>query len=122
MASHLITLKDWSGDDIRQVVQEGIALKQDPTRGRGALTHRTLALLFQKTSTRTRCSGEIGMSQLGGQAIYLDWRASNFGLADLGDELVALLIAPGGLAGQELEKHAAVDHASQRSGAARRCR
>ena len=90
MASHLITLKDWSGDDIRQVVQEGIALKQDPTRGRGALTHRTLALLFQKTSTRTRCSGEIGMSQLGGQAIYLDWRASNFGLADLGDEIRVL--------------------------------
>ena len=90
MASHLITLKDWSGDDIRQVVQEGIALKQDPARGRSSLTHRTLALLFQKTSTRTRCSGEIGMSQLGGQAIYLDWRASNFGLADLGDEIRVL--------------------------------
>ncbi len=90
MTSHLITLKDWSGDDIRQVVEEGIALKQDPSRGRGALAQQTLALLFQKTSTRTRCSGEIGMSQLGGQAIYLDWRASNFGLSDLGDEVRVL--------------------------------
>ena len=90
MTRHLITLKDWSGDDIRQVVEEGIALKQDPSRGRDALTHQTLALLFQKTSTRTRCSGEIGMSQLGGHAIYLDWRSSNFGLADLGDEIRVL--------------------------------
>ncbi len=87
---HLITLKDWSGDDIREVVEEGMALKRDPTRGRGALAHQALALLFQKTSTRTRCAGEIGMAQLGGQAVYLDWRSSNFGLADLGDEIRVL--------------------------------
>jgi ornithine carbamoyltransferase len=87
---HLITLKDWSGDDIRGVVEEGIALKREPARGRGALAHQALALLFQKTSTRTRCAGEIGMAQLGGQAVYLDWRSSNFGLADLGDEIRVL--------------------------------
>ena len=87
---HLITLKDWSGNDIREVVEEGMALKRDPTRGRGALAHQALALLFQKTSTRTRCAGEIGMAQLGGQAVYLDWRSSNFGLADLGDEIRVL--------------------------------
>ena len=90
MVRHLVTLKDWSGDDIRQVVEEGTALKRDPTRDREALAGQTLALLFQKTSTRTRCSGEIGMGQLGGQAIYLDWRSSNFGLADLGDEIRVL--------------------------------
>ena len=87
---HLTTLKDWCADDIRQVVAEGIALKRDTSRGRGALAGRALALLFQKTSTRTRCAGEIGMGQLGGQAVYLDWRASNFGLADLGDEIRVL--------------------------------
>ena len=87
---HLITLKDWSAGDIWQVVEEGMALKQDPARARDALAGRALALLFQKTSTRTRCAGEIGMGQLGGQALYLDWRASNFGLADLGDEIRVL--------------------------------
>ena len=87
---HLITLKDWSQEDILQVVEEGIALKGDPSRARDALAGRTLALLFQKTSTRTRCSGEIGIAQLGGRALFLDWRTTNFGLADLGDEIKVL--------------------------------
>jgi len=72
------------------VVEAGIALKRDPARHARALENRTLALLFQKTSTRTRCAGEIGAAQLGGRALYLDWRATNFGLADLGDEIRVL--------------------------------
>ena len=87
---NLVTLKDWSADDILQVIEEGMALKRDVRRGAGALSGHTLALLFQKTSTRTRCSGEIGMAQFGGQAVYLDWRTTNFGLADLRDEIRVL--------------------------------
>ena len=83
---HLVCLRDWSADDIRQVVDAGIRLKADPAAHATALTGRSLALLFQKTSTRTRCAGEVGMFQLGGQAVYLDWRTTNFGLADLADE------------------------------------
>ena len=87
---HLITLKDWSADDILQVIDEGMALKKDRRRGVDSLAGQALALLFQKTSTRTRCSGEIGMAQLGGQVVYLDWRTTNFGLADLRDEIRVL--------------------------------
>ena len=87
---NLVTLKDWNADDILQVIEEGMALKRDARRGAGSLSGHTLALLFQKTSTRTRCSGEIGMAQLGGQAVYLDWRTTNFGLADLRDEIRVL--------------------------------
>lgn len=87
---HLATLKDWPTQDILQVVEEGIALRQDRTRACDALAGATLGMLFQKTSTRTRCAGEVGMAQLGGHAVYLDWRATNFGLADLGDEVRVL--------------------------------
>lgn len=87
---HLITLKDWSTADILEVVERGLEVKRDPARFAAAMKGRTLALLFQKTSTRTRCAGEVGMTQLGGHAIYLDWRNTNFALADLGDEIRVL--------------------------------
>jgi ornithine carbamoyltransferase len=87
---HLITLQEWSSQDVQQVVERGLEVKQHPERYAAALKGKTLALLFQKTSTRTRCAGEIGMAQLGGHALYLDWRNTNFGLADLGDEIHVL--------------------------------
>jgi ornithine carbamoyltransferase len=87
---HLITLKDWSPADILAVVEAGSRLKKNPQDYAEALRGQTLALLFQKTSTRTRCAGEVGMTQLGGHALYLDWHATNFGLADMGDEIRVL--------------------------------
>jgi ornithine carbamoyltransferase len=87
---HLVTLKDWSAAQILAAVDASIALRRDPGKYAQALAGRTLALLFQKTSTRTRCAGEIGIGQLGGRALFLDWRSTNFGLADLGDEIRVL--------------------------------
>ena len=89
-SDHLVTLKDWSSAEIISVVMEATALHRDPSRRSQALSGRSLALLFQKTSTRTRCSGEIGIGQLGGRALYLDWRSTNFGLSNLGDEIRVL--------------------------------
>ncbi len=89
-SDHLVTQKDWSSAEIISVVMEAAALHRDPSRHSQALSGRSLALLFQKTSTRTRCSGEIGIGQLGGRALYLDWRSTNFGLANLGDEIRVL--------------------------------
>lgn len=87
---HLVTLKDWSTHDILDAVDRGLDIKRDPAKQAGAMTGQTLAMLFQKTSTRTRCAGEVGMNQLGGHAMYMDWRNTNFSLADLGDEIRVL--------------------------------
>jgi ornithine carbamoyltransferase len=84
---HLISLKNWSTTDIIEIVESGIAMKNHPEPYANAMSGRSLALLFQKTSTRTRCAGEVGMTQLGGHALYLDWRTTNFALADLRDEI-----------------------------------
>ena len=87
---HLITLNPWSETDIFQTVEESLNIKKYPEKYRHAVGGKSLCLLFQKTSTRTRCAGEIGITQLGGHAHYLDWRTTNFALADLGDEMRVL--------------------------------
>lgn len=87
---NLVSLKNWSTEDIIKVVKGSIAIKNNPEQYANTARRRSLSMLFQKTSTRTRCAGEVGMTQLGGHAVFLDWRATNFALADLGDEIRVL--------------------------------
>ena len=83
---HLLTLKDWTPHQINEVIDKAIEIKKNTEKYRTALKDKSLAMIFQKTSTRTRVSFEVAMTQLGGHAIFLDWRATNFALADVGDE------------------------------------
>ncbi|MBD3214185.1 MAG: ornithine carbamoyltransferase [Candidatus Lokiarchaeota archaeon] len=83
----LLTISDLSSEEIYALLDLARKIKADPDRFRSRLTHKTLALLFQKTSTRTRLSFESGMFQLGGRAIYLDWRTTNIHLGSLPDEI-----------------------------------
>lgn len=87
---HLVTLRDWSDKQIKETVEDCLKIKNFPEKYRHAAEGLSLSLLFQKTSTRTRCAGEVGIVQLGGHAHYLDWRSTNFGLADLSDEIRVL--------------------------------
>lgn len=83
---HLINFKGLSGQQIMEIVDKGIEVKHNPEKYRNVLEGKTLAMIFQKTSTRTRVSFEVAMTQMGGHAIYLDWRATNFTIADIYDE------------------------------------
>ena len=83
---HLINFKDLSGQQLTDIIDEGIDVKHNPAKYRTALNGKSLAMIFQKTSTRTRVSFEVAMTQLGGHALYIDWRTTNFALADVSDE------------------------------------
>jgi ornithine carbamoyltransferase len=83
---HLLALKDWTPKQIEEVIDKSIEIKRNPSKYRTALRDKSLAMIFQKTSTRTRVSFEVAMTQLGGHALYLDWRTTNLVLADVGDE------------------------------------
>lgn len=80
---HLIDWQYWSDDEIKSILDFAVYVKNNRVYFTGHLQGRTLAMLFQKTSTRTRVSFEAGMTELGGHAIYLDWMASNFQLSDI---------------------------------------
>jgi ornithine carbamoyltransferase len=83
---HFISFKDLSGQQLTEMIDKGIEIKHNPERYRKALEGKSAALVFQKTSTRTRVSFEVAMTQLGGHALFIDWRTTNFALADIGDE------------------------------------
>ena len=83
---HLIDWKFWPDEDIRSILNLARRVKHHRWEYQGHMQGNTLVMLFQKTSTRTRVSFEAGMTELGGHAINLDWRASNFGLSKISYE------------------------------------
>lgn len=84
---HLISFKELSGEQLTGIIDKGIEIKRNPEKYRTTLEGKSAALIFQKTSTRTRVAFEVAMTQLGGHALFIDWRTTNFALADIGDEV-----------------------------------
>lgn len=67
----LLSMKSVTKDDLMAVFKLADAMKKNPSAYLDTLKGKTLGLLFQKPSNRTRISFEVGMAQLGGQAMYL---------------------------------------------------
>jgi len=78
---HFLTLKDFTKDEILEIINIGLEIKKDLKSGiyKKELENKTLAMIFEKSSTRTRVSFETGMFQLGGHALFLSSRDIHLG-------------------------------------------
>lgn len=78
MTDHLIALKDFSKSQLASLVERAITLKKDAQAGKRhlGLAGRTISMLFDKPSTRTRVSFEAAMYGLGGQVIHMTSKES----------------------------------------------
>ena len=78
---HFLTLRDFTADELNRVVRRGVDLKEMWRSGHRyePLKGRTLAMIFELSSTRTRVSFEAGMHQLGGHALSLSPNDSHLG-------------------------------------------
>lgn len=78
---HFLTLQDLTPDELNQLINRAIELKTDWRNGKihEPLKNKTLAMVFEKSSTRTRVSFETGMSQFGGHALFLSPRDTQLG-------------------------------------------
>jgi len=78
---HFLTLTDLDSDEFRQLIARARELKAIHRSGEiyEPLKNRVLAMIFEKSSTRTRVSFESGMAQFGGHAIFLSPRDTQLG-------------------------------------------
>ena len=70
-ATDLVSIHDLAPEDLLEILDLAARIKKDPAAYRNTLLRKTLAMIFEKPSLRTRVSFEAGMTQLGGHAINL---------------------------------------------------
>lgn len=78
---HLLRIEDLSAQDVEAILTLARVIKDKAKRGvqHRSLEGKVLAMIFEKPSTRTRVSFEVGMYQLGGIALYIDSRTTQLG-------------------------------------------
>ena len=74
---HFLSLLDCSPNELTQIIERAIALKASPISEQ--FKGKVLAMIFDKSSTRTRISFEAGMAQMGGNALFLSSRDTQLG-------------------------------------------
>jgi ornithine carbamoyltransferase len=74
-----IEIHDYTAGEVMEIFQLARDIKSKPKKFRDALEGQTLAMIFEKSSTRTRVSFEAGMFQLGGHALFLSSRDIQIG-------------------------------------------
>jgi len=78
---HFLTLRDLQPNELDAIITHAIDLKAKTKAGEiyQPLISKTLGMVFEKSSTRTRVSFEVGMTQLGGHAVFLSPRDTQLG-------------------------------------------
>ena len=85
---HLINLSEFETQELRKILDTAHDLKQKQKKGKPheILKGKSLAMIFMKSSTRTRVSFEVGMTQLGGHALFLQPSGTQLGRGEtIGD-------------------------------------
>lgn len=91
---NLLSISDFSAKEIWQVFHLAKKLKKElKSKGKNKqiLEGKSLALIFEKQSLRTRISFEIGMAQLGGHVVYLDPRDTGIGVRESESDIAKVL-------------------------------
>ena len=118
MKRYLISMLDVK-DDLEEIIDLGIKLKKKSKNGESIelLKGKTLGMIFEKSSTRTRVSFEVGMTKLGGHAVFLSTNDIQLGRGETIEDTALVLSryvdiimfrAKSNKAMKELAKHATV--------------
>ena len=76
---HLISLIDWNSESILDLISCAAKIKKNPENYSDSLKNKTMLMIFEKPSLRTRVSFEVGMTQLGNHAIFMETKDTPLG-------------------------------------------
>ena len=79
MSRHLISIHDLSAQEVAGLFRLAADVKANPAKYHNHMHRKTLGMIFEKSSTRTRVSFEVGMAQMGGHALFLSSRDIHLG-------------------------------------------
>ncbi len=79
MPRHLISIHDLAAAEVAGLFRLAADVKANPAKYHDHLHRKTLGMIFEKSSTRTRVSFEVGMAQMGGHALFLSSRDIQLG-------------------------------------------
>jgi len=79
MSRHLISIHDLTAAEVAGLFRLSVDVKANPSNYENHMHRKTLAMIFEKSSTRTRVSFEVGMAQMGGHALFLSSRDIQLG-------------------------------------------
>ena len=91
MVKHFIDISDFKKNELRSILSFAKKIKNNPNKFNKLLQNKSLGMIFEKQSNRTRLSFNIGMKKMGGNVIELDKKAIGFGKRESDSDIINVL-------------------------------
>ena len=91
MINHFVDISDFKKSELKSIISFAKRIKNNPNKYRNLLQNKSLGMIFEKQSNRTRLSFDIGMKKIGGNVIELDKKGIGFGKRESNSDMINVL-------------------------------
>ena len=91
MINHFVDISDFNKRELKSIISFAKRIKNNPNKYKNLLQNKSLGMIFEKQSNRTRLSFNIGMKKIGGNVIELDKKGIGFGKRESDSDIIHVL-------------------------------
>ena len=91
MINHFVDISDFKKSELKSIISFAKRIKNNPNKYKNLLQNKSLGMIFEKQSNRTRLSFDIGMKKIGGNVIELDKKGIGFGKRESDSDMIHVL-------------------------------
>jgi ornithine carbamoyltransferase len=91
MINHFVDISDFKKRELKSIISFAKRIKNNPNKYKNLLQNKSLGMIFEKQSNRTRLSFDIGMKKIGGNVIELDKKGIGFGKRESDSDMINVL-------------------------------